>query len=64
VEVITARFKTEANMAEEGKTRLWHAIEIKDVLSLLESSEEGIDGNEAELRLERTGTNALSAEGP
>jgi len=49
-------------MAEEGKTRSWHAIEIKEALSLLESSEDGLGRDEAGLLLERTGMNALSAE--
>ena len=49
-------------MTEEGGSPLWHVLDIDDALQALESSWDGLGGDEAGRRLGRSGTNALTAE--
>lgn len=45
--------------AEETKSINWHQFDLPDVVEKLESSDQGLDSREAQLRLERYGPNLL-----
>jgi Ca2+-transporting ATPase len=52
--------KTEVK--EQTEVVLWHALDAKAVFERLDSGEDGLDGAQAKLRMEKTGPNSLDVE--